>query len=212
MFKDKREKKMNEFKKGFTLIEMLVAIGVFVFVLGATSYAFIVSSRNQKTVLAQQFLLDQSNYAIEYMSRALRMAKKELNCLDPSDKRTCRPYQENPPYCLEEAGYGSNYEITRGGMGIKFINPMKNYACQEFFLEDGVLKEKITKPQERVQELPLLSKMIKINRLTFMVLGVSQDDLLQPKVVLVMELEVPKEKIKMNIETTISQRDLDIKQ
>ena len=197
-------------QRGITLVELLVALSIFLIILGGVTQVFITNLKSQRIILAEQLLLDQANYTVEYMSRALRMAKKELNCTNPADWKTCNPTL-NPPYCL--MSFGNNYEITQEGEGIKFINPMRGYACQEFYLDGGMLYEEIIKSppfDTPIAPMPLFSEGIQVNSLWFEVSGNSQDDNLQPKVTINMELEIPAENFKINIQNTISQRDLDV--
>ena len=63
--------------KGFTIIEMLVAVTIFTLVTGSITGLFISSIRSQSKVLTTQKLLDEASYAMEYMGRFLRMAKKD---------------------------------------------------------------------------------------------------------------------------------------
>lgn len=197
-------------QKGITLVELLVALSIFLLILGGVTRIFVAHFKSQRVILAEQLLLDQANYTVEYISRALRMAKKELNCTDPADIETC--YGENP-YCLTGAGvgFGYNYEITGEGTAIKFINPMREYACQEFYLDEGMLKERIIEPSP-VAPMPLLSERIQVNSLGFTVTGNPQppQDNLQPKVTINMELAIPQENLIINIKNTVSQRDLDV--
>ena len=62
--------------KGFTLIEMVVAVAIFTLLVGTTSSIFLSSIKTQKQGLATQENIDQASYLMEYMSRSLRMAKK----------------------------------------------------------------------------------------------------------------------------------------
>lgn len=66
-------------KKGFTLIEMMVATAVFAFVVTSASGLFAFSLKAQRRSIAYQQLLDQTSYLTEYISRAVRMAQKDLN-------------------------------------------------------------------------------------------------------------------------------------
>jgi len=65
--------------KGFTLIEMLVAIAIFVFTVASVSGVFVTALKAQRRSIAYQQLLDQSSYLMEYMSRSIRMAKKDIS-------------------------------------------------------------------------------------------------------------------------------------
>jgi Tfp pilus assembly protein PilE len=194
--------------RGFTLVEMLVAIFVFITVLGASSAIFVDVIRNQKRVLANQELLNQTSYVLEYMGRAIRMAKKDdiggaVNCL------TC-------PAC--------NYEATHcvGVVchGIKFRDYKDEY-CQEFFREQvapGIyrlkeLKVKISDGTTILNDLTSADLNVE-----FFNIGPSdswdQGDLDQPRVTLFLDIkrsDFPSgEAPEVKIQTTISQRNLDV--
>ena len=62
--------------RAFTLIEMLIAVVIFSIIIGAATGVFVSAIQLQKYNLAYQQLLDQTSYAMEYMSRAIRMAKR----------------------------------------------------------------------------------------------------------------------------------------
>lgn len=133
-------------QKGFTLVELMVVMAVFLFVIGAAIGIFISIIEYQRRLLTEQELLNQISYVEEYMSKALRVAKTELNevYIDPSG---------NYHSCMTDANNndhpGYSYLLTRidssTGLyeGIKFIDesdldPSGNPACEEFFLgHDG---------------------------------------------------------------------------
>ncbi len=180
--------------KGFTLIELLVVIGIFSIVIGMVSVIFILGIRQQKVAFVSQTVLDQTSFALEFMSRALRMARKELST----------------PTCLSQNGL--NYEITLPGSGLKFINSLENSDCQEFFLESGQLKywKKSTG-----ETLPLTSNKLEIAQLKFNLTGSSQSDDLQPAVTIFLEIRGKgdiESSQRIKIQATLSQRNLDVLQ
>ncbi|MCJ7786895.1 prepilin-type N-terminal cleavage/methylation domain-containing protein [Patescibacteria group bacterium] len=181
-------------KGGFTLIEMLAAVMIFSLIIGAISGVFISSFRSQKNALSSQRLLNQTSYALEYMSRALRMSNKQTADI---------------PTCLSQSGL--NYEITHSGSGLKFINHLENDDCQEFFLENKQLKQKKNNLTETVE---LTSSNLEITSLNFFLQGESQNDNLQPRVTIFLAVkgkgQKPEEQPEIKIQTTISQRNLDI--
>lgn len=188
---NKKNRHLTSCKKGaaFTLVEILVTILIFSLIISVAMAIFVSFIRHQKRVLAKQELLNQTSYVTEYMSRALRMAKKD------SDGS-----------CLSQAGL--NFENPLGDISrIKFINHLENDVCQEFSLEGGQLKE-----TRNGNTLPLTSSKFQINSLCFNLLGESQNDTLQPKVTIFMEIQVKgaEEPPKIKIQTTISQRNLDV--
>ncbi|MFH1582251.1 MAG: type II secretion system protein [bacterium] len=184
-------------KNGYTLIEVLAAVTIF-FITTASLVSFFTGAvKSQREALASQELIDNTSYSLEYMSRALRMAKKDdIGSID----------------CL--TGSKVNYELTRTGAGVKFRN-YSNY-CQEFFLENGRLKE--WKDVEGViSENYLTSENIEV---TYFTIGPSsswdQDDDEQPKLTIFMEIRglltnsTPTQPV-VKIQTTISQRNPDVR-
>lgn len=170
---------------GFTIIEMLVAVAIFALVASASSEIFVLSIRNQRKYLASQEILDQASYIQEYASKALRMARKDVEgvCIGPR----------------------FNYQKTHAGQGIRF----KNYqgVCQEFYLENGQLKE---------DKGGVISALTSANlRVANFNIGPEdswdQDDQDQPKVTFFLEIQ-GKEDAKIKIQTTVSQRNPDIEQ
>lgn len=171
---------LNE--KGITLVEMLVVIGIFSLIAGAISGPFLSGISSQRKILANQEILDQTSYVLEYMSRALRMAKKDQN-------GTCIPAK-------------TNYQKLANG--IKFLN--YNNECQQFYLEQSQLKE-----NKAGTILPLTSNLIKVRSFRIQLSGETQTDNLQPRVTIFLEVEGRgKNPPKIQIQTTISQRNLDV--
>jgi len=112
--------------KGFTLIEMIIVMAVFFFIIGAALSIFISIVQNQKKVLAEQQFLNQISYIEEYMSKALRMAETSI---DSNPATNCIP--EGYIYMLTR--YDNTNQIWRG---IKFLNQSDGGRCQEFFLDN----------------------------------------------------------------------------
>ncbi len=157
-------KKYNKHSNGFTLIEIMVAIGIFA-VLGTAFTGFLVSALQvQRESLVSQEIINNMSYNLEYMSRSIRMARKDLE-----------------GNCLKEAKH--NYELTSEMPGIKFLNYQNE--CQSFFLDNGRIKE------EKSNEINYLTpaKFIVTN---FIIEGDSWDQadpLAQPKVTIFLEIE-----------------------
>ncbi len=176
--------------RAFTLVELLVATAVFAIVIGIISGIFISGIQQQRRVLISQFLLDQTSFVLEYMSRALRMAAKDLT-------GSCIPA-------------GSNYQLTYGGSGLKFKNHLRNDDCQEFFLQDGQLKYW---KQSTGETLPLTPNKLEITQLKFNLSGESQNDNLQPAVTIFLNIkgkDITMGELTLKIQTTVSQRAIDI--
>lgn len=175
--------------KGLTIIEMLVAVMMFSIAVGAISGIFISGIRTQRRVLATQELLDQTSYVLEYMGRALRMAKKDLTGV-----------------CITA---GKNYEITTEG-GIQFIDHTLIGNCTEFVLDGVQIKKRIIGGDT----WNLTSSALQVNFLRFNLSGESQADNLQPIATIFLDISGRETgfggRPKIQIQTSVSQRNLDI--
>ncbi|HUS52055.1 MAG TPA: type II secretion system protein [Candidatus Bathyarchaeia archaeon] len=78
--------KRTRFKSGFTLIEMLVAIGILgiVAILGSQMFFTILKGSAKSRVLAD--VKQNGNYALSVMSRMIRNARSVTDCSGISDK------------------------------------------------------------------------------------------------------------------------------
>ena len=64
---------IQQLSRGYTLIELMVAIGIFSIVVAMTSSMFITSLKGQEKSYASQNVADSARYAMELMSREIRM-------------------------------------------------------------------------------------------------------------------------------------------
>ena len=187
--------KIKKIKKGFTLVEMLIVVAAFSILITAVIGVFVSSIRTQRYTLASQELLNQTSYAVEYMSRLVRMAKKDINadCLaTPTD----------------------NFEETTMGDddGLKFLSYHEEGRCLEFFLDNGQVKERRTIIGIGTEDLPLTSENLEVTSLKFYVSGESQSDNYQPRITIVLKARVKnlEESPEIELQTSVSQRNLDI--
>jgi len=154
-------------RNGYTLIEMLAAVTIFFIATTSLVTFFSGAIEAQRKTLASQELIDNISYSLEYMSRALRMARK-----DDIDNI----------HCL--TGDRVNYELTVGP-GVKFRN-YRDY-CQEFYLENGRLKE-WKDVGGVISDNYLTSENIEVTYFTINSSGWDQNDDEQPKVTIFMEV------------------------
>jgi len=175
-------------KKGFTLIELIVSMAIFLIVMVTIIELFAAGIKAQKKSLALQTLSDSASYAIEYMSRTIRMAKKDLTGTYISSGCNF----ENPSYP----------DLSR----IRFLNYERD--DQWFILDNGQIKEK----KNDAEFTALTSDNFQVSKLSFKLSGECQADDFQPRVTIIMEIKTREiEPQTLNIQTTISQRDLDVK-
>lgn len=144
--------KPSIYSKGFTLIELIVVLAVFVFVIDATVTIFVSVVHHQKRILDQQELVNQENYVLETLSQSLRQAK-----VDVAGKCFSRP---GNIYALTHPGVDGFYQ------GVRFVDV--DGHCQEFFLDtDGIFKMS----QDGGQPQPLISEKFRIKQVNFLLNG-----------------------------------------
>lgn len=173
--------------RGFTLVELLITITIFSIVITGFLGLFSSAFKYQKESLDSQYLLTNASYVTEYMSRALRMAKKD----DSSGSCTGTGYL--------------NYAATING--IRFLN--YHEKCQEFILDGNKLKVGISETAfPPVSGDFLTPTNLDVEKLEFDISGETQEDNLQPKITFVLKVKIGEQRL--NLQTTISQRDLDV--
>lgn len=152
-------------ENGFTLIEMVVVMAIFLLVIGVALTIFLTIFQHQKDTLDQQKMLNQMSYAEEFMSKALRMARDDTS-----------------GSCIS-AGY--IYQLTRPDItsgfyqGVKFVNQSDNNACTEFFLKQVTLPsgttvnelEELRNSTNDADAVPITSDSMQINYIKFAVNG-----------------------------------------
>lgn len=174
----------KKFNKGFTLIELLVAISVFVILFIVILAIFTEGIRQQRIAFATQILLDQTSYALELMSRTLRMAGNKEGC---------------------------PLELTDNGKGIQFTNSIDNGLCQAFFVKDNKLKYNINKGGDN-QIFDLTSDKIKINSFNFSIQKKGGNyNLAQPRITMFFDVQTNQDPlVRIKVQTTVSQRNLNV--
>ena len=223
--------------KGFTIIELIVVIAIFLFVIGAAISIFLTVLANQKKVLADQQLINQVSYVEEYMSKALRMASTDQGGTCLIDNTGVR--LTNYAYQL------TKYDTTLGAFkGIRFINQSDNNgigACWEFFLSgsgtkaDPYILEKENLSDGTPVAIPLTPTSLQFNPsnpIRFSIDGLNgstgqtcvnathdncgflayQPDHAQPRITIMMNVKSTIDTLGSykTIQTTVSQRDLNV--
>lgn len=173
---------------GFTLIELMVSLSIFVVIISSSSAVLIFTIRSQRKSFAQQELLNQTSYLIEKMSRAIRMARKDKEGICGLSVRN------------------TNYYLTNDDTSIEFLN--YNGVCQRFyFFENNTIMEDLDG-----RALPLTSTNLDVESFKVVIEHEEQTDTFQPKITFALKIKLgiePNES-QMNIQTTISQRNPDV--
>lgn len=185
---------------------MTFVLALFLIIMAVALSIFISMIQNQKRILEDQELINQTSYVSEYMSKALRMAEK-----DPTG--TCLG-AVGDTYVLTHCNSG----LSGACNGVKFMDQSDADACIEFYWgQDGgtgpfLLKEiKNGAPNQNILSDKFLVKTTK-----FVINGdqslrtASNQDYLQPRLTILMDIQTlntqsPQEKI---IQTTVSPRNL----
>lgn len=193
----------NQKTKGFTLIEMLVSILIFGFISVLLVNIFTSVLDTQTRILQNQGLLNQSSYALEYMSKAIRMAEKD------SDGS-----------CIGAEHAGENYSVGTSPSPpyISFLTydtKTLTYKCLKFLLDNGAIEEiRSTDENPGTTAVPITSSSVSVDDLAFNVLGDgSAEDMKQPRITIMIKmraLPLAMYSPVLIVQTTISQRKLNI--
>ena len=191
----------SNFSRGFTLIELVVVLALFLLIMGVAVSIFISIVQHQKSILSRQEMLNQTSYVQDTFSRRLRTAVVDSSgsCLVDGNV-----HYQGGVYLLTHFDLGSGFY-----QGVKFL--AADGACQEFFLGgDGVLKE------SKNGALPqaLLSQKFTIVYARFIInadknlRGARPDGQVQPRITFALSVQdaTQKNTAPLVVQTTISQR------
>lgn len=162
-------------KNAFTLVELLIAVTVFVVVVSVVLSLFITGLKGHRKVIAIQDIQDNARFLLGFIAKEIRMS--EIN--------------GNPT--------SSTLEITRSdGEQITYIFDGQN------------IQRTITDNPD--DSGPINSEEVLITG-SFYTMGIGKNDDQQPRVTIIIKAEKvnvkPEEEAEINIQTTLSQRDLD---
>jgi prepilin-type N-terminal cleavage/methylation domain-containing protein len=188
----------NQKSKGFTLVETLVSLFIFGTMSVVLVNTFVGTLNTQTRILQNQDLMNQSSYALEHMGKIIRMAERD-------EVGSCAPA-------------GEGYQVDNGVKSITFLaydSKESVYKCVRFLLEDNAIKESRS-TDETDDNLgvaqAITSSSVYVSDLAFNVTGDSLGDVLQPKITIMinMRYNISPNPPRLIVQTTISQRKLDI--
>lgn len=184
--------------RGFSLLELVVVLTIFLIVISVTINIFISMVTNQRRALEEQELLNQTSFAFEYISSALSSAVEDPtgDCLGASGRIYLLP----------------NCPITDQACNrIKFINASDNNACQEFFLDDDPVNPHLMETKNGAPAQNLLSNKLIIKYGRFIINGnkaghyASSSDSFQPRVTFLLDVLTQSNRSEKIIQNTIVQ-------
>lgn len=194
----------NQKEKGFTMIEMLASLAIFGFVSVLLVNIFVSALSSQKRILQNQELMNQSSYTLEYMTKAIRMAERDMTgeCIDVGD-----------------GDAGENYGIGTSPVALTFLTyDIKASAnkCIQFLFENNAIEERISTDDTSDNlgaPVSITSSSVSVERLEFYVTGDTVGDMIQPRVSVMIKMKALPAATNSPIiivETSVSQRKFDI--
>jgi prepilin-type N-terminal cleavage/methylation domain-containing protein len=176
-------------EKGFTLIEIMVSLSVFIIIMTVSLGSILSILNSSEKSQTKKTAMDNLNFALESMSRTIRFGTNFY----------CGTTASNPPGANDCASSATSFSVRDS-----------NGALIVYSLSNG----KIMKAVNNGTANAVTSGEITITRLTFYVFGSSGwPDLHQPRVIVSLSGIVGTKTAtasSFNLETSVSQRKLDI--
>lgn len=147
-------------QRGFTLLELLLSVAIFAILATAASGVMVSAVRSYQQIGAGQNFIDNTQFALEFMSRQLRLARK------------------GTPSCI--TGAQQNFDIfttVNPNDSIRFLDYQGR--CIVYQLASSEIRQSIN---GAAAVSLTYSGMVQISDLDFTVLGASQTDTLEPRV------------------------------
>lgn len=185
---------MSSFKKrtgekGFTLIEIMVSLSVFIIIMTVSLGSILSILNSSEKSQTKKTAMDNLNFALESMSRTIRFGTNFY----------CGTTASNPPGANDCAAGSTSFSVRDS-----------NGALVVYSLSNG----KIMKAVNNASANAVTSSEINITRLTFYVFGsTGWPDINQPRVIMSLSGTVGSKtatQSTFNLETSVSQRKLDI--
>lgn len=204
MKKNIRSHKNNR-ASGFTLIEMIVAVGVFAVAMLISVGAILSISAAQKRAIAIQNVQDNIRFALETMVKEARLGT-QFRCsaiIDDLDTILNYANAPTPPTTPQDC--------SNGGPSFIFINA-RGDAVVSYQLKNNQIERWSDAPDNVFY--PITSTNVTINELWFYVLGAENEgggDGRQPRVIITARgsVSVKGQIINIDLQTMVSQRLLD---
>ncbi|MDX1607615.1 MAG: prepilin-type N-terminal cleavage/methylation domain-containing protein [Candidatus Spechtbacterales bacterium] len=190
--------KNKQKSSGYTIVETLIAMSIFVIVAVLGVQSFLNALHAQRIVIMEQTVAQNVSFALEFMSRQMRTAVKSSQSPDDDCLPFGSTFNANPP-------------------SIIFLND--DGECIEFRTQGGRLlyTSDATVPLGTREYIELISSgLVAIDTYDIIVSGQTDADNMQPKVTTILEAsgvpQTPKDpqNVVIRAQTTISTRLLDI--
>jgi len=192
----KSKKQKAKTSRGFTLIELMVSTSIFIVVMLIAMGSLIVTSDSAKKSQALSFTMDNLNFAMESMSRSIRMGTN-YTCassvvlgegLSPSNCTSKEIIAFIPAKASSSVRLAYKREARADG----------TYTIKKYDTRDGS------------NGVDVISTNIDIKKLKFYVKGAEESELIQPSVYMIVKgaIIIKGEETSFSIQTMVSQRTL----
>ncbi|MEK7068725.1 MAG: type II secretion system protein [Patescibacteria group bacterium] len=187
--------------KGFTLIEVMVSVGIFTTVMVMSLGALLAMSESNRRVETMKSVINTLNFALDSMSRSVRTGHT-YQC-----NPTTVPFAGNPTPTDCSVTPSTKFAfINSDGRTIAYcLGTLSPLACSS----SGA---SILRSEGGGDLAPITSKEVVIQTLNFYVIGAPSGDNIQPKVTVLLNgyVEVStRQRSSFNLQTSITQRIYD---
>jgi len=202
----------HRLQKGFTLIELIIAIGLFSIIVTIAVGGFVNVLRTQRQVSGLIAVQSNAGLALEQMAREIRTGY--LFCRDIGGT-TPNANCPSPP-TAPDLGCTVNADLTWTCSNLHFYNAQTeevNYSCPGCSVGDGVIERSDANENSGVAE-PITGNDVVVKYLTFTLFGNLEGDHWNPRITIAMGV-APSSTDRslagdvLNLETTVSAREID---
>ena len=193
LFKNKKDNKLK-FEKGFTLVELMTAVSVFIVVMTISMGSIVSIFDANRKAESLKTVMDNLNFSIESMTREMRFGKN-YHC---EDTMAIPPPYTSPKNCLTPS---------------ELVSFLSNDGLQIVYRKNGTQIEKST--DGGTTYIGVSAPEVSIQSLSFYVVGsgIAPANFSQPKILIKIRGTAglkPKTTTDFTIQTLVSQRLLDI--
>lgn len=189
--------------KGFTLVEILVALAIFGFVITIGTGALVTLSNTNHSAQLSRKTIDNVDYIMDDIVRELRLGKN-YHCIDESN--TNEDNEKDPEDCTNGSSKIAFTNILTGDLVRYYTAPVSSPTGNK----TAVMKEVIGINALTPTQLSALN--IDVKKIKFYVSGSSPTDYKASQVLITLQAELKKGSrfsSLVNIQTTVAQRAID---
>ncbi len=209
--------KIKQKNKGFTLIEMIVSLGLFSVVIVVSVGALLTMINADRQLQSEQSVMSNLSFTLDSVTREVRTGTNFYCAWDSSVSGIFADSgdQEGLGDSVQDCPYGRNGNNVQGISFIESGNSITGVSSSRIlYYYDKTAKNIFRRVGNKTSE-PLISGDLEVTDAQFFVTGsetlVDSDNIIQPAVTIQIEARGKNETEKVyQIETTVSQRVLDL--